>query len=58
MSEQPKVTEYVLHRSKILNSEVDVPADVTYTDNTQAQLTFRLVTDQDTQEVRVCGTTG
>jgi hypothetical protein len=58
MSQQPKVTDYVLHRSKIVNSEVDVPADLTYTDNTHAQLTYRVVTDQDTGDVQVCGTTG
>jgi hypothetical protein len=58
MSQRPKVTDYVLHRAKILNSEVDVPADLTYTDNTQAQVTYRLVTDQSTGDVQVCGTTG
>jgi hypothetical protein len=59
MSERPKVTDYVLHRAKIINNgEIDVPADVTYTDSTSGQVTYRLVTDQDTGEVEVCGTSG
>jgi hypothetical protein len=56
VSEEPRVREYELLRTRVRGSEVVVPANVTYTDGTQDSVDFRVT--QEGGQLRFCGTTG
>jgi hypothetical protein len=57
VSGQPKVRLYELLKTRLGdNGDVLVPANVTYTNGTQSEVTYRVV--QDPGAIRFCGTTG
>jgi hypothetical protein len=54
----PKVREYVLHETRLRNDgDIVVPADVTYTNDVQESVNYRVTQDSGSGEIRFCGTT-
>jgi hypothetical protein len=56
VSQQPRVRDYELFQTRVRGNEVVVPATVTYTNGTQAEVDYRVA--QETSGLRFCGTTG
>ncbi len=57
VSAQPKVREYELLRTRMdENGDAVVPATVTYTNGTTAEIDYRVI--QEDAEIRFCGPTG